>query len=132
VPVSSGESDTPDENGITDSMLDFSWDRDVEMFSTKINWTDPEKALTKLYPRKAGEDADDMPADPGSFFNFFEHSNDPMEVGLVIANEVFPESIEYFLGNVENEISDSEDEEDDDDEAEEIDLEKPRAKKARV
>lgn len=93
-----------------------------------------------------------MPADPGSFFNFFEHSNDPMEVsfffsspfcvrwssgwkrqvGLVIANEVFPESIEYFLGNVENEISDSEDEEDDDDDAEEIDLEKPRAKKARV
>lgn len=50
----------------------------------------------------------------------------------MIANEVFPESIEYFLGNVENEISDSEDEEDDDDEAEEIDLEKPRAKKARV
>lgn len=106
-----------------------------------------------MYPRKAGEDEDDMPADPGSFFNFFEHSSDPMEVsflfpplsaatrnllwkpkqvGLVIANEVFPESIEYFLGNVENEVSDSEDEEDDDDEAEEIDLEKPRAKKARV
>jgi template-activating factor I len=54
------------------------------------------------------------------------------QVGLVIANEVFPECIEYFLGNVENEISDSEDEEDDDDDAEEIDLEKPRAKKARV
>lgn len=51
----------------------------------------------------------------------------------MIANEVFPESIEYFLGNVETEgVSDSEDEEDDDDEAEEIDLEKPRAKKARV
>lgn len=50
----------------------------------------------------------------------------------MIANEIFPESIEYFLGNAENEASDSEDEEDDDDEAEEIDLEKPRAKKARV
>ena len=25
------ESDKADENGITDSMLDFSWDRDVEM-----------------------------------------------------------------------------------------------------
>lgn len=36
VPVSSGESDTPDENGITDSMLDFSWDRDVEM---SVSWT---------------------------------------------------------------------------------------------
>ena len=31
VPASSEDSDTPDENGITDSMLDFSWDRDVEM-----------------------------------------------------------------------------------------------------
>ena len=50
----------------------------------------------------------------------------------MIANEVFPESIEYYLGNVDNDVSDSEDEEDDDDEAEEIDLEKPRAKKARV
>jgi template-activating factor I len=102
-----------------------------------------------VYPRKLGEVEDGLPADPGSFFNFFEHSSDPMEVsllsspaplvtdvgkqqvGLVIANEVFPESIEYFLGNVENDVSDSEDEEDDDDEAEEIDLEKPRAKKAR-
>ena len=36
MPVSSGESDTPDENGITDSMLDFSWDRDVEM---SVSWT---------------------------------------------------------------------------------------------
>lgn len=54
------------------------------------------------------------------------------KIGLVIANEVFPESIEYFLGNVDNGVSDSEDEEDDDDEAEEIDLEKPRPKKARV
>jgi len=126
------ESDKADENGITDSMLDFSWDRDVEMSSIKINWKDPAKALTKVYPREAGEDEEGLPADPGSFFNFFEHANDPSEVGLVIANEVFPECIEYFLGNVENEISDSEDEEDDDDEAEEIDLEKPRAKKARV
>ena len=36
VPASTGESDTPDENGITDSMLDFSWDRDVEM---SVSWT---------------------------------------------------------------------------------------------
>jgi len=132
VPASTGESDTPDENGISEAMLDFSWDRDVEVSSTKINWTDPEKALTKLYPRKAGEDEDEIPADPGSFFNYFEYTSDPMEVGVVIANEVFPESIEYFLGNVDNEISDSEDEDDEDDDAEEIDLEKPRAKKARV
>ena len=41
VPVSSGESDTPDENGITDSMLDFSWDRDVEI---SVSWTIYSKA----------------------------------------------------------------------------------------
>ena len=31
VPAHPAESDVPDENGITDSMLDFSWDRDVEL-----------------------------------------------------------------------------------------------------
>ncbi|KAF8168251.1 hypothetical protein B0H34DRAFT_52839 [Crassisporium funariophilum] len=123
----------PDADGISDSMLEFSWDRDVEMSATKINWKEPEKALTKVYPREAGEDEDDMPADPGSFFNFFEHSADPSEVGLLIANEIFPEAIEYFLGNVDNgDGSDDEDEDEDDDDAEEIDLEKPRAKKQRV
>ena len=55
----------------------------VFMQSIKINWTDPEKALTKVYPRKAGEDEDEMPADPGSFFNFFEHNSDPMEVSFL-------------------------------------------------
>lgn len=51
---------------------------------------------------------------------------------MAIANEIFPEAIEYFLGNISNE-SDSEDSEDeDDDDAEEIDLEKPRSKKRKV
>lgn len=51
----------------------------------------------------------------------------------MIANEIFPEAIEYFLGNVDGDITDSEDEEDDDDDdAEEIDLEKPRSKKRKV
>ena len=54
------------------------------------------------------------------------------QVGIVIANEVFPEAIEYFLGKVEGDGSDSEDEEDDDDDAEEIDLEKPRTKKRKM
>jgi template-activating factor I len=128
----------------------------------KINWKSDEKNLTKLYPREMDpEDQDDV-AEPGSFFNFFEHENDPMQVsdtiqglaaplvmemqmaydsvldqiGGTIANEVFPEAIEYFLGNVGGEELDSEDEEDDDDDddddAEEIDLEKPRSKKRRV
>jgi template-activating factor I len=50
----------------------------------------------------------------------------------VIANEVFPDAIEHFRGDVGGDelYSDEEDEEsDDEDENEEIDLEKPRAKK---
>lgn len=119
------------------------------MQANKINWKEPEKALTKVYPRELGEDEDEI-ADPGSFFNFFEHSADPSEVrfvvltlagacsntaqiGVVIANEIFPEAIEYFLGNVnEEDITDSEEEDDEEDDAAEIDLEKPRSKKARV
>lgn len=92
--------ETPDADGITDSILDFSWERDVvasvstasryiysnlKMFkSTKINWKDPSQALTKLYPRQSGEDDDDMPGDPGSFFNFFEHDSDPSDVSVLI------------------------------------------------
>lgn len=49
----------------------------------KINWKDAEKALTKVYPRETGDDEDDI-ADPGSFFNFFEHKADPSEVSLLL------------------------------------------------
>lgn len=54
-----------------------------------------------------------------------------VQIGTTIANEVFIEATDYFLGNVPSDEIDSEDEEsdDDDDEAEEIDLEKPRSKK---
>lgn len=53
-----------------------------------------------------------------------------VQIGTTIANEVFVEATDYFLGNVPSDEIDSEDEEsDDDDEAEEIDLEKPRTKK---
>ncbi|TFK41303.1 hypothetical protein BDQ12DRAFT_679231 [Crucibulum laeve] len=124
----------PDADGITESMLDFSWERDVEASTTKINWKDAEKALTKLYPRKMDEDdEEDTLAEPGSFFNFFESSTDPSDLGLTIANEIFPEAIEYFLGNAGGDDIDSDSEEEDDDEdAEEIDLEKPRSKKQKV
>ncbi len=46
---------------------------------------------------------------------------------------MFPEAIEYFLGQAggDDEV-DSDDEDEDDDEAEEIDLEKPRSKKQKV
>ncbi|KXN83617.1 Protein SET [Leucoagaricus sp. SymC.cos] len=134
IPPHTAADDKPDENGITDSMVDFSWERDIKPTSMKIDWKSDDKNLTKLYPREMDpEDGDDV-AEPGSFFNFFEVEKDPMDIGVTIANDVFPEAIEYFLGNMGGEELDSEDEdeEDDDDDAEEIDLEKPRPKKRRV
>lgn len=49
----------------------------------------------------------------------------------MIANDIFPEAVEYFLGQAgHDEIDSDEDEESEDDEDEdEIDLEKPRLKK---
>jgi template-activating factor I len=102
--------------------------------------------LTKLHPRVIDDDADELPAESGSFFNFFELESDPFDVstdelascshrlilyvqiGMLIANEIFPEATDYFLGKIGGEDLDS-DEEDSDDEAEEIDLEKPKTKK---
>jgi len=113
-------------------MLAFVWARDVKPSANKVNWKDPENALTKLHPRVEEEDVEgsDVPAEAGSFFNFFEVASDPFDIGTTIANEVFVEATDYFLGNVPSDEMDSEDEEsDDDDEAEEIDLEKPRTKK---
>jgi template-activating factor I len=125
----------PGEDGITDAMLEFAWERDAKNEPTTINWKDDAHNLVKLYPREKQDDGDDddMPAEPGSFFNFFTTSTDPYDVGTTIANEIFPEAIDYFLGNAGNEEagSDDEEEESDDDDAEEIDLEKPRPKKAR-
>lgn len=55
-----------------------------------------------------------------------------VQIGLNIANEIFPEAIDYFLGNAGGDELDSEDEDDEDDDDEEIDLEKPRSKKQKV
>jgi template-activating factor I len=51
------------------------------------------------------------------------------QIALTLTNEIFPEAIDYFLGNAGGDELDSDDEEDSDDDAEEIDLEKPRPKK---
>ncbi|EMD41636.1 hypothetical protein CERSUDRAFT_110207 [Gelatoporia subvermispora B] len=131
VPPNSAGDDKADEDGITESMLDFSWERDVKPQATKIEWKDDSKNLTKSHPR-VHEDPEDEPAEGGSFFNYFEHPTDPYDIGVLIANDIFPEVVEYFLGRAGGDDIDSEeddeDEEDEEDE-EEIDLEKPRAKK---
>jgi len=133
IPPAPIDGDKPDENGITTQMLEFAWDLNVEPQAFKIDWKDDTKNLTKIYPQvildHVGED-DELPAEPGSLFNYFETANDPYDLGIVLANEVFPEIIDYFSGNPnQDDDSDEEDSEDDDDNEDEIDLEKPRSKK---
>ncbi|THH19071.1 hypothetical protein EUX98_g8843 [Antrodiella citrinella] len=130
IPPPAASSEQADSDGITESMLDFSWERDVEAQSFKIDWKDDAHNLTKLYPRSQDEDEEDLPAESGSIFNFFEVALDTFDLGVMIANDIFPEAIDYFLGNAGEVESDDEDSEDDEDE-EEIDLEKPRPKKPR-
>lgn len=95
--------DKPDADGVTEWMVDFSWERDVEpqvrhrcvgltggglpvIFGNqafKIQWKDDAHNLTKLYPRVKDED-DDIPAESGSFFNFFEEVEDPFQVSASV------------------------------------------------
>jgi hypothetical protein len=49
--------------------------------AVKIQWKDPKKSLTKLYPRKVNKEDDDI-TDFGSFFNFFENETDTLEVSV--------------------------------------------------
>ncbi|KAM6497982.1 hypothetical protein JOM56_005930 [Amanita muscaria] len=135
VPSPEASDEQPDEDGITPSMIDFEWGKNSKSSAMKISWKEPEKALTKLYPAVPADEEEDVPTEPGSFFNFFERDSDDTQVGVAIANEIFPDAIDYFTGVDMDEV-DSEDEEesdeDEEDDAEEIDLEKPRAKKRRV
>jgi len=117
----------PNAEGITPAMLTFDWDQNVAPQAIKIQWKDDGKNLTKLYSRIEGDEDDDLPAEPGSFFNFFECPDDPFDIGPAISNELFPDAIEYFSGTAESmEYDDSEDDDDEDDD--EIDLENPRKK----
>lgn len=51
-----------------------------ELQACKVEWKDEAKNLTKLHPRVLDDDGDDIPAEGGSFFNFFEMGSDPFEV----------------------------------------------------
>jgi template-activating factor I len=54
------------------------------------------------------------------------------QIGVTIGNEIFPDAIEFFLGQRGDAMDSSDEEEDDDEDEDEIDLEKPRPKKRRV
>ena len=89
--------------------------------------------LVKLHPRVTDPTDDEDVMEGGSFFNFFECAKDPLDIGLLIANELYVEAIEYFTGESGGDLlsddDEDDDEEDDDEDAEEIDLEKPEPKK---
>jgi len=135
VPAPASSNETPDADGITPSMLEFSWERDVVPQKTTVHWKDESKNLTKLYPVVQDDEDPESVADPGSFFNFFESEKDHSDLGVTIANEIFPDAIQYFTGEMGEELDseyDDDDEDDEDDEnEEEIDLEKPRVKRAK-
>lgn len=61
-------------------------------------------------------------------FDSFRLTTD-IKVGMLIANEIFPEATDYFLGTAGGDELDSDEEDSDDDDADEIDLEKPKLKK---
>ncbi|KAL5635969.1 hypothetical protein ACGC1H_004691 [Rhizoctonia solani] len=106
------EDSAADENGVTNVMVDFNWERDIKISGTSIEWKYPAKALTKLRPRpnmediekrfKAGDNDDPMSIDTGSFFHFFEEKDDEFDIGQTIAEEVFADAIGYFTGRHEN------------------------------
>jgi len=70
--------------GVTEKALAFDFDRHTAPQSIKIQWKDETKNLTKLYPRVTDEEDEDDMADPGSFFNFFEHADDPFNVSFLL------------------------------------------------
>lgn len=134
LPTGDAEFEKPDADGVSEANLAFDFMLNVKPSAMKIDWKDPANALTKLYPRILDDEDDEDAIDGGSFFNFFEHEKDVTDIGSTIANEIFPEAIEYFTGTAGGSMMDSDDDEDDDEDedAEEIDLEKPRTKKQRV
>ncbi|KAG9012130.1 hypothetical protein FRB94_011826 [Tulasnella sp. JGI-2019a] len=121
-------------DGMSEAMYAFDWNENIKPQAIRINWKSDDKNLTKLNPRKAEvEDEDDI-LDPGSFFNFFEHADDPHDLGPLFSEDLFPEAIDYFHGrgpnskDAEGDLDGDDDSQDDNSGDEEIDLERPKKK----
>ncbi|KAJ9110413.1 hypothetical protein QFC19_001538 [Naganishia cerealis] len=144
------ESASPkDAAALVNALAEFDPEEDLVGVPTAIDWKSPEKNLIKLQPRELptlDEDnmdsltAADLEGDMGSFFHFFTEEEDPMQLGLEIATDILPQTIDYFLGlagaNGEGSDHDSafgsdddEDDEEDGDENAEIDLEEEETKR---
>lgn len=102
--------------------------------------------LCKKNPVKEPKDDDEDSFEPGSFFSaFFEcvHPGVVCGIGQTIANNFYPQAIEWYTGEavdfdeslLEDDFDDEDDEDDEDDDAAEIDLEedeKRASKKAKT
>jgi len=99
------KAESADSEGFKWSMLDFDFDKDVKPQSCAINWK-PGKNLSEKYPEKKDSDGD--VEDLGTFFNWFKLPSDPVDIGVIIADEIYPDAIYYFTGEVDQ-IPDSDD-----------------------
>ncbi|KAG9017091.1 hypothetical protein FRB90_001821 [Tulasnella sp. 427] len=127
-------SSEPGEDGVSDAQLDFDWETDIQPQAIKIKWKSDAKNLTKHHPRKNEDDDEEDVLDPGSFFNWFEHPDDPKDLASTFEEDIFVHAIQYFLGKGPNgrdeDIgSEDDDEDEDDDDDKSIDLEEPAKKK---
>ncbi|KAF9472191.1 hypothetical protein BDN70DRAFT_938367 [Pholiota conissans] len=104
-----------DREGFKWTMLDFDWDRDVKGSSQKIRWK-PGMNLCTKYPKKLEANQADV-AELGSFFNWFESDGDVFDIGMIIEEEIFPNAINYFNGEVEDEEDEEEEEDESSDES---------------
>lgn len=94
MPPPDADSLKPGKDGISDAMLEFNWERDIQssvsrsppiiltqwfiesytIQAIKIDWKDASKNLAKLHPPKKDEEDPNEVLDFGSFFNIFELS----------------------------------------------------------
>jgi len=135
IPPSDAAVNQPDEDGVSDALVNFDLKRDTEPSTIQINWKEPAKALTKLYPRVLDPEDEDSVEDQGSFFNIFEHADPDADIENAIAFDLYPSVVDYFFNRGENSlgtmgVEDEEDEEDEEDgsDEDEIDLENPKKK----
>jgi len=99
-----------DREGFKWTMLDFDWEKDVKALPQKIRWKSGKNLSTK-YPRTLDPDDGDV-IELGSFFNWFESDGDVFDLGMMIEEEIYPNAINYFNGEVEDDEDEDEDESD--------------------
>ncbi|THH30335.1 hypothetical protein EUX98_g3845 [Antrodiella citrinella] len=100
-----------DSEGFKWSMLDFDWEKDVKPQASRIRWK-PGKDLSRKYPK---EEDDGEVTELGSFFNWFTITSDPFDLGVIIGEEIFPDAIGYFTGDIHGPDSDDDDDDNSDD-----------------